>query len=198
MIEGIADPIVKWLEKSGAISESEYRLHAYAIRSLLFGLAPVVIVVTLGMITDMIYEGLIMILPFMLIRKFSGGFHLTSPRLCFILSVVIIGGALAFLKYVIYWNLTNILTCLATVSLLILCFFSPIDSAARRLSIKEKQWFGRLARIISLSTFALYIYLIVCGSIESAYPIGMGIIISASLQIPCLPKYFIEIKQKTR
>lgn len=198
MIENIADPIVKWLEKSGAIAESEYRLHAYAIRSLLFGLAPVVIVVTLGMITDMIYEGLMMILPFMLIRKFSGGFHLTSPRLCFILSVVIIGCALSFLKYAIYRNLTNILTCLAIISLLILWFFSPIDSVARRLSVKEKKWFGRLARIISLSTFALYLSLIHYGFIESAYPMGMSIIISASLQTPCLPKHFTKIKQKTR
>ena len=38
----------------------------------------------------MVVEGLLMILPFMLIRKFSGGFHLKSSTVCLVSSTLLL------------------------------------------------------------------------------------------------------------
>ena len=94
MIRELTSGIAKWLEQEGAISGEDNGLFSYAVYSLLFGLLPIFIAVVLGLAFGMLREGLLMITPFMLIRKFSGGYHLDSPKLCVILSTAL----LAFLQ----------------------------------------------------------------------------------------------------
>ena len=96
MIRELSSKIAKWLEQEGVISGKDNGLFSYAVYSLLFGLLPIFIVVVLGLAFRMVREGLLMITPFMLIRKFSGGDHLASPKLCVLLSSILI--AIAYCK----------------------------------------------------------------------------------------------------
>jgi len=86
MISKAASTISEWLLSSGAISEKDRSLYEYAAYSFIFSLAPLVIVAIIGSILGMLAEGIILILPFMFIRKFSGGYHLKSSRICFVTS----------------------------------------------------------------------------------------------------------------
>ena len=90
MITKMSSAIAKWLLHAGAISESDRELYEYAAYSFLFSLLPLCLIVILGCITGMVIEGLLMILPFMLIRKFSGGFHLKSPGICLVSSTLLL------------------------------------------------------------------------------------------------------------
>lgn len=90
MIQELSSRVAKWLEQEEAISGKDNGLFSYAVYSLLFGLLPIFIVTILGLAFGMLREGLLMITPFMLIRKFSGGYHLNSLKMCITFSTVLL------------------------------------------------------------------------------------------------------------
>ena len=90
MIHQISKVIVKWLLSAGAISSNEQEIYEYAVYSVIFSVAPLFLVFVIGSFLDIALEGVIFLLPFLLIRKFSGGFHLKSPVVCFISSVTVL------------------------------------------------------------------------------------------------------------
>lgn len=194
MIEILSKCIVTWLEKEGIVSEESRSLFGYAAYSLLFGLLPVFIVTVLGIILGMLREGILMLIPFMLIRKFSGGYHLNSPQWCIVFSSALLTLALFTVKLIVYWHNTSLLTILVMLSVLSLCLFSPIDIDARKLTKKERQQFRRIAQMLSISMLSTYITLRVAAFINYAVPIGVGILLAAFLQILCVFRESFRLK----
>ena len=86
MIAKIAAAVSEWLVAQGAVTDKDKKLFAYAVYSFLFGMMPIFIIVILGLFFNMVLEGLLLITPFMLLRKFSGGYHLKSSIVCTITS----------------------------------------------------------------------------------------------------------------
>lgn len=185
MIGSISSRIVKWLLRAGAISENDRELYEFAAYSFLFSLLPLVLVMLLGCASGMLVEGVLMILPFMLIRKFSGGFHLQSPGVCFVSSTLLLSAFLFLIRLVIDEQRLIIFTCLALASTLQVFFCSPIDNEARKLSGKERAVFKKVARIMSVLFLAVYIALMSFDQNRFAVPVGAGIVLTALLQIPC-------------
>ena len=192
MIQKTADAIAGWLLQKGAISEEDCELYAYSAFSLILGIAPVFITLVLGSLTGMLKEGLLMIAPFIIIRKFSGGYHLKSTVTCFITSTGIIGAGLLIIWISVkntYYMPFGILSLLAAISI---CIFSPIDSEDRRLSEREQSVFGLIARIMILTVTGLCIVLILFNLMDAAVSIETGICIVALLQIPAVIKQRIN------
>ena len=178
--------------QKGAISEEDCELYAYSAFSLILGIAPVFITLVLGSLTGMLKEGLLMIAPFIIIRKFSGGYHLKSTVTCFITSTGIIGAGLLIIWISVkntYYMPIGILSLLAAISI---CIFSPIDSEDRRLSEREQSVFGLIARIMILTVTGLCIVLILFNLMDAAVSIETGICIVALLQIPAVIKQRIN------
>lgn len=151
----------------------------------LFSLLPLVLVMLLGCASGMLLEGVLMIVPFILVRKFSGGFHLQSPGVCFVSSLMLLSAFLFLIRLVSMKQSFILLSCLAVASTLQLFFCSPIDNEARKLSEKERAAFKKVARIMSLLFLAIYIALLSFGQSKFAVPIGAGLILTALLQVPC-------------
>lgn len=151
----------------------------------LFSLLPLVLVMLLGCASGMLLEGVLMIVPFILVRKFSGGFHLQSPGVCFVSSLMLLSAFLFLIRLVSMKQSFILLSCLAVASTLQLFFCSPIDNEARKLSEKERAAFKKVARIMSLLFLAIYIALLSFGQSRFAVPIGTGLILTALLQVPC-------------
>jgi len=185
MIARMSSIIVKWLLHAGAISENDRELYEYAAYSFLFSLLPLVLVMLLGCASGMLLEGVLMIVPFILVRKFSGGFHLQSPGVCFVSSLMILSAFLFLIRLVSMKQSFILLSCLAVASTLQLFFCSPIDNEARKLNEKERAAFKKVARIMSLLFLAIYIALLSFGQSRFAVPIGAGLILTALLQVPC-------------
>ena len=193
MICKLSDVIATWLAKTGTIEESEQELYSYAVYSFLFSLAPIVLSITVGMIMDMIIESLLFVLPFVAIRKFSGGFHLKSPTICFFSSVstfiICFFVIKAIITYQVYLPII-IATILAVIQLMVV---SPIDSENRKLSPKEFYVFRKITIIISI-LFALIFLLLSCIGLEKyACPIGVGIIMTSALQMPVIIKRHMRL-----
>lgn len=188
MIAQISAFITEWLLKEKVVEINNRELFSYAAYSLLFGLQPVAIILVLGFVYGMVREGITMLVPFMLIRKFSGGYHLNSPKMCLICSSLLLASALALVRSISCSPDLYPFSLMTLVSVIILCIFSPIDSDARRLTERESFVFKNVSRTIALCTFLVYISLLYFQSIRSAVSIGMGINIAAFLQLPCLTR----------
>ena len=143
MIKRAAAVTAKWLLQAGAISASDVELYEYGIYSFLFTLCPLGLVLIISMFLHMVVEGILLIIPFILIRKFCGGFHFQSSVLCGIVSTLVLTAFLLGIRLVLdtsgygWWCAVLLL---AAVQIIV---FSPIDSEGRRLTQNEKKVLDR-------------------------------------------------------
>lgn len=188
MIQELSSRIVKWLEQEGAISGEDNGLFSYAVYSLLFGLLPIFIVTLLGLAFGMLREGLLMITPFMLIRKFSGGYHLDSPPICIILSTALLALAMGSVKLIDQGGYIKFLTVFVSLSVVCLCTFSPVENSARKLTDKERRLFHIIACILAVAAMGMYVIMFKTVPVQYTISFGVGILFTAILQIPCTIK----------
>lgn len=191
MIRKIAAIVSARLVEAKVIKGDDRSLYEFAAYSLLFGLLPVFLTLIYSSIMGLLLEGILMIIPFMLIRKFSGGFHLESPKICFCFSSAIIIFSLIAIELLMKTNNVLFPSVGVVISAVIICAFSPIDSDARKLSSKETRVFGMIARILATFFGIIYCLLLFLEKYALAIPIGIGTIIPAALQIPC---FFLKKK----
>lgn len=186
MISAVSARIVKWLLRAGAISQNDKELYEYAAYSFLFSLLPLCLVIVLGSIIGMLVEGILMMLPFMMIRKFSGGVHLKSSTICFVSSTLLLSIFILVIKTITTESKIIIFTCFTIASAIQIFLCSPLDNEARKLSEREFSVFRKVARTMSAIFLSLYLLLLLFEQVRFATPIGAGIILTALLQVPCI------------
>lgn len=186
MIRFISRAVAKWLLKHGAISVNEKELYEYSIYSFLFTLTPLFLVLMVSIPLNMAVEGVLLITPFILLRKFAGGFHFQTPLPCIIVSTLVLLGCLLEISVILEYGSFIIHTLLVYASIVPICILSPIDSENRQLSAKEKSIFHRTAIVLAAINTALYSLLLILRIVEIAIPLGTGMILTALLQLPCL------------
>lgn len=185
MIRVISEAIAKWLELEGVVSSEERTLYSYAAYSFLFGILPIGMVMLLGMCFGMLQEGIALIIPFMMLRKFSGGFHLESSRRCFAATVGVLTFSLRLVAYIVRTEQMGVLSYLVCLSVLSLCILSPVENQARKISQKERIVFRTVVQVLSLISLVIYVCLSFHASIHCASAFGVGILLAAVMQYPC-------------
>ena len=195
MIEKCADYIVTWLQKSEIIKETDRELYWYAVYSLFLSLLPILLATGFGLLMGCMKESLSIIIPFMIIRKFSGGYHTKKMQSCFLISSILIWLCISLSLWVKFnWQFVIVIA-IASVSLSIL---SPIENINRSLNQKEKRQYKKTTIIL------LVIFLSVIGSclftgLENyAIGISIGITLTATLQYPCIIQNKISLQEKDR
>ena len=151
--------------------------------SALLTLSPLLLAVIFGLGMGCMKQSVLIVMPFVLIRKFSGGYHAKHLRSC------LLGSGLLLLLCIILsfhvkcgWQLA-LATAAAAVSLI--CF-SPIDNENRVLDQEE------CVRYKKITAMLVVLYLIVdavffwSGLETFAVCVSIGIMLSAGLQLPCI------------
>ena len=128
-------------------------------------------------------NGVLFIMPFVLIRKFSGGFHAKRADVCFALSVLIISFGI-WLTEKIYLNVW--LHIYVLISIFSLILLSPVDSKNRRLGVREKKIYNYIASVLSIIFGIIYVIFLLIGEDTCAICIALGIILNSGLQMICL------------
>lgn len=170
----------------GAISVNDEKLYIYIVSSFLFSCIPLFLVLVIGVALNMFTEGFIMILPFLLIRKFSGGFHFKSQYTCLLFSCILLTSFLLIIKIILKYESFVACSFAVYLAVIILCLNSPIDSKERQLSINEKKWFKAVTVSLSLLFLIVYSILVFYSRWTSGISLGIGIVIPAFLQLPCI------------
>lgn len=182
-MQGITGAVAEWLIQKQAIEETERELYEYAVHSLIMLIAPLFMAVGIGWLFGEFEMSFVLILPFMIIRKFSGGYHAKSQWVCLILSSLLLVACFWIAEYLVAGPGLNIGMLLSSVSLMI---FSPVDSKNRRLSEEERRSFAKTARILVVLLVTVYIALMLLEKYTRAVYFALGIVLPAVLQLPCI------------
>lgn len=185
MIERCAVIISSWIIRSEARKESERELYEYAVYSILLSLSPIVFTLTIGTIFGCVGRSICIMLPFTIIRKFSGGYHAKRATTCLFSSTLVLILCIILSFYVqCGWTLIS-LSVGATASLI---HFSPIDNDNRLLSKEEKRCYKKSTIVITVLFLVIDILLFVSHMNTCAVCISIGLVLSACLQYPALFK----------
>lgn len=141
-MERCTGKITDWLIKCGAIPETDRELYEYAIYSILLSLSPMLLALAIGALFGSAVQGVLTITPFVILRKFSGGYHAKSARVCFISSSLLLVLCI-FLSSVIKCDIKLLVaTILSAISL---AYFSPLENENRLLSREEQKRYKKVA-----------------------------------------------------
>ena len=193
MIEKCADKVACWLVRCRVIEESDRELYEYAAISFFMSLAPLVLGLIFGLVMGGVKQSIFIILPFMVIRKFSGGYHAKRAWICLVTSSAIVFLCIK-LSFLISCSAGLILAAAAATASL--CIFSPVENENRRLDEEEKKQYK--GTTIKLASVFLVIGILFClfGLQTYAVCIFIGIILTACLQLPCIIKRAGELSQR--
>lgn len=175
--------ITRWFINRNILPAEDEELYAYAINCLMITVSPLLLVLVIGACMNLVTEGIALIIPFMVIRTFSGGIHSESPGKCFVISTGILLTLLVLTKVIS----NSAILCTVMIGggiSLIIC--SPIENENKPLSIYEKQAY-KIKTGVWVSVFAaIYFVLGYLGQNRYAVCVALGIILTSVLQIPCL------------
>lgn len=193
MIDKCTKKITDWLIRCDAVEKQDRLLYEYAVYSILLTLYPVILAIGIGILFGSARRSILIILPFSVIRKFSGGYHAKRAGTCLMSSSLLLLLCIVLTFYIkCGWILMGI-TAMAAVSL---SCFSPLDNENRLLSREEHSCYKKITIMIVMSfvladllLFWFHLYLsVVC--------ISIGIILSAGLQLPCILSEFKKSYKK--
>lgn len=185
MIEKCAGVVTDWLIKCEIVKETDKELYQYAVYSVFLSLSPLLLAVGFGACMGCVRESAMIIIPFMIIRKFSGGYHVEHVWSCLIGSCLLLLLCIVLSSYIKCAKEIAFFTAGATISLI--CF-SPIENKNRILSQDEKNFHKKItATFVTIFLFMDAVFFWYNLHIHSVC-ISIGIILSAVLQIPCILK----------
>lgn len=179
----LSECITTWIIRHGTILQEDKELYEYATYSFILSISPVIIIMIFGGMMGKAVEGILIITPFMLMRKFSGGFHAKHAWACMIFSCSILFSCLYMAAHIKYSSLIDIIMICAAVCLMV---FSPIDSENRRLDLSDKKKYKITVAIMIIVFVIIYCLFLIADYKTYAICIAEGVILTACLQVPCI------------
>ena len=181
-----AGAIITWLIHQQAIQERDRELYTYALYNMVLLIIPLGLTVIFGEIIGNVKQGIVMMLPFITLRKYSGGYHAKTPLRCMIISSLLLFLCIKITSGIsCSWRLL-LFTVIMGVSLVLL---SPVDSDKRKLDKQQK-----VVCVLVLFFLAFTVGLKEIHMEKYAVSVAVGICLSAGLQFPCLVKKIKSIK----
>ena len=136
MINFLSDKLVNWLTKRKAIQNSEAALYRYAAYNCLYTFIPVIPILSIAYALNSISGGILFFIAFILLRKYTGGFHFQSPGLCLFVSLL---SEFLFILLAKVFPSIFLWSVLFFISSISLCILSPVESAKRELSLADRR-----------------------------------------------------------
>lgn len=183
MIKKCAVKIADWLIECNAIPESDRELYEYALYSIFVTLSPVILVIGIGFLFGAVWRSILIILPFSVIRKYSGGYHTKKLGRCLITSSLLLVLCIV-LSFSIQCNW--ILICITAGAIISLAYFSPIENENRILNKEEHIRYKKTVIMLVSIFFIIDLLLLLLHSYTGTICISIGINLSACLQFPTI------------
>lgn len=187
-IANIPKALAVWLAGQGVIAEDEIEIYEYAVICVAFLFSPLIMALIFGVPFCSVSLRVVFIIPFMVIRKYSGGYHSQKIRNCLLIS-----GILLTLCFLCAEHTVLSIWFSGIVFFLCVCIgvVSPVDSENRRLTDEEAIRFKEKCREWLVLFGGIYLLLCVTGASVAAVYWGYGLILTALLQIPCVAKRIV-------
>lgn len=185
MIDLCVAKIFGWITRENVELPENLEVYKYVLHSSLLDLVPIIITLILGMFFKNCLEGIAMIVPYMIIRKFSGGYHLKKFTHCFTVSCCLITLGYVIILIVDTHPGNNYFDKLVMCAAVLIVICSPIENQNRAITEAERKFFKLLTG--TLMVFFTMVYSLL-RTMECRYTIGIGIgiLLVFGLQVPCI------------
>lgn len=155
----------------------------YAANRIIMAALPIIIVFILTCILGKATNFLLIIIPFVSIRRYSGGYHAPSAPICLICSCILLIISVALSNFI---NAGLILHGIVLISIIILAIVSPIASPNKPLEEYERIIYKKNLFIILLFFSILYFVCLHIRTLQLAESLAVGIVLPTILQLPCI------------
>lgn len=180
MIETNARKITLRLIEKKLISKTQQDMYQYSFELLISALVNLLLVLLIGILFHSFWETLVFLFFFCTLKRYTGGFHMPSYRSCIFFFGVLYTMLLTANNFFdIRITVAFLLSVLA--SAVFIARFSPIESANKKLTDKEKKLLSRKAVILLLSYTLLFGLFYFLHFMEIAKFIGFALIFIAIL-----------------
>lgn len=169
-----------YLSENQNIGKDDEELYEYATKVVVHGIINIAITILIGILFGMLKECICLFITFFILRKFTGGLHASKYIYCLISSIVFVILSLFIIKYLEQNSYHILFLSVLIVSILLICFFAPIDNKSKKLSIKEKKVYKYFSIFLSL-IFLLIVLVLMYKNFIIAYSFGIGVIITSLL-----------------
>ena len=173
MFSSIAEKITIHLESNNAFKSEDRAIYQYGVQQGLSIMLNLSTTLLLGIVTGMIWESIIFLAAYMLLRRYAGGFHAKTPARCYIYSSVMVLLALLGIKYMCNSILISI--CMFIVGSLIIFLFSPIEDKNKPLDAAEQLVYQKRTRFYLIVEVVLDIAMMCLGFKVLYEPISISL-----------------------
>lgn len=181
-MHGLAIRITDYLIAKGVSKSNERDYYIYGCEMLLLKLVNVGTLLCIAVAMDKPVEGIILLLIFMMLRKYTGGFHLVSTLGCYIYTALVYGTSLYVCTE--YRFRKGICLVIVLISYVVIASYAPIDNPNLNLTVGEVKAMKRQLRKILLVLLVVFVILIFCGEdIIYMSPMVMGIGLDALFMV---------------
>lgn len=159
MISSAANNITNYLICKKVIKDDDREIYQYGFEQVFSSLLNIATMLLLGIILGKIYQSLVLILSFMALRSYSGGYHANTPLHCYLLTVMSISAALSIMKFITIDRF--ICLGLLVLSSVVILLLSPIGSKNKPLDEIEKIIYRKKTIIVwSVETCAALVFIV--------------------------------------
>lgn len=186
-MQKILGKISQWLADENVIEQKDKGLYEYALKSVLITICPFIAALVIGSLMGMIKEAVLLIIPFMIIRRFSGGYHTKNIWTCLILSCGLIAGFTYLSQYIDNKWVISFITAAASIELMVL---GPVDSVNYRLTYDEKQYFKKILIVLIFLADVAALAVFSSGFFRYSVCVMLGIILTSALHLLRVLQHF--------
>lgn len=148
MINKISSKIVEILIKHSLVENEEKELYLYGFFILLSQILYFIIVITIGILFNVIFESIIFYITFQFIRRYAGGYHAKTETRCEILSTLSILCCIVLIKLSKMYDIRIVLLSVSLVFAVLIFILCPLDTPEKPLNDKEYKYFRKISWII--------------------------------------------------
>lgn len=147
---GVADNLIQ----ANIIDKTDKEVYEYGIDMIVTYSINLLTILAVGIFLSQLWECLQFILVFIPLRSYAGGYHASSEKRCYFLSIALIVLALTTLRHIPVWFNTGISLLLLLSSCIVIFILAPVGNKNKPLDADEKRVYGRKARFILLAEAA--------------------------------------------
>lgn len=148
MINKISSKIVEILIKHSLVENEDKELYLYGFFILLSQILYFIIVITIGILFNVIFESIIFYITFQFIRRYAGGYHAKTETRCEILSTLSILCCIVLIKLSKMYDIRIALLSASLVFAVLIFILCPLDTPEKPLNDKEYKYFRKISWII--------------------------------------------------
>ena len=135
----------------------------------------------LGFIFGLVFESLVFLIAFSMIRTYAGGYHCVKAINCYLFSSTIVILVLSIVKFTPDKYVFIISVILLILSLPILFEFMPVDTKTKSLDADEKKYFRKKAVTNLLIEIVIIIAFFYISEYSFGYVVSLSIMVTAFL-----------------